>query len=139
MFYLAVVLEKGQIVDRGLDAQNEAEFVVQLDGDRPHRVFDSRPFNADVETVAHFAFELRVQLAPEESGDVVWLDRVNCRARQIFIDGLQIGLPAEDDVGGIFALVHAPVVSAGEVAIDRAAPPRELIQPGVNPFGFPSV
>jgi len=46
---------------------------------------------------------------------------MNRRARQIFVDRLQIRLPAEDDVGGIFALVHAPVVSAGEVAIDVSA------------------
>ena len=31
MFYLAVVLEKGRIVDRGLDPENEAELVVQLE------------------------------------------------------------------------------------------------------------
>jgi len=64
---------------------------------------------------------------------------MNRRARQVLIDRLQIRLLAEDDVGGVFALVHAPVVSGGEVAIDRAAPPRELVKPGVNPFGFPSV
>ena len=129
MFYLAVVLEKGQIVDRGLDPEYEAELVVQLDGYRPHGVFDPRSFDADVETVAHLAFELRAQLAPEESGDVVRLDGMNRCARQVFIDRLQIRLLAEDDVSGVFALVHAPVVSGGEVAIDRAAPPRELVEP----------
>jgi len=84
-------------------------------------VFDPRSFNADVETVAHFTFELRAELAPEERGDVVRLYCMNRRARQVFIDRLQIRLFAEDDVGGVFALVHAPVVSGGEVAIDRAA------------------
>ena len=62
MFYLAVVLEKGQIVDRRLDPKNEAELVVQLDRNRPHGVFDPRSFDADVETVSHLAFVLRAQL-----------------------------------------------------------------------------
>src|SRR3954452_3965144 len=121
MFYFAVVLEKGQIVDGGLDPENEAELVVELDRNRPHGVFDPRPFNADVETVAYLAFVLRVELAPEKRGDVIRFDGMNRSARQIFIDRLQIGLFTEDDVGGVFALVHAPVISAGEVLINWAA------------------
>jgi len=31
VFYLAVVLEKGEIVDRGFDPENKSELVVQLD------------------------------------------------------------------------------------------------------------
>ena len=91
------------------------------------------------ETVAYFAFELRAELAPEESGNVVRLQGMNRRARQIFIDRLQIRLFAEDDVGGVFALVHAPVVSGGEVPIDGAAAPGELVEPRVDSFCFPSV
>ena len=64
---------------------------------------------------------------------------MNRRARQVFIDRLQIRLPAEDDVSGVFALIHAPVISGGEVAIDPAAASRELIESGVDSFGFPSV
>ncbi|MGI8744387.1 MAG: hypothetical protein ACR2NN_17800 [Bryobacteraceae bacterium] len=63
---------------------------------------------------------------------------MNRRARQILVDGLQVRLLAEDNVGGIFALIHAPVVSACEIPIDRAAPPGELIQPCMYPFRFPS-
>ena len=91
MFYFAVVLEKGQIVDVGLDPENEAELVVELDRNRPYGVFDPRPFNADVETVAYLAFVLRVELAPEKRGDVIRFDGMNRSARQIFIDRLQIG------------------------------------------------
>src|SRR3954462_8019888 len=86
MFYFAVVLEKGQIVDGGLDPENEAELVVELDRNRPHGVFDPRPFNADVETVAYLAFVLRVELAPEKRGDVIRFDGMNRSARRIFID-----------------------------------------------------
>jgi hypothetical protein len=55
------------------------------------------------------------------------------------IDRLQVRLFAEDDVGGVFALVHAPVVSGGEVPINRATAPGELVEPRVDSFCFPSV
>jgi hypothetical protein len=35
LFYLAVVLEEGQVVDRGPDPQAETKFVVHLDGPAP--------------------------------------------------------------------------------------------------------
>src|SRR5580692_4985169 len=71
-------------------------------------------------------------LRPRKVAMVVRLDGMNRRARQVFIERLQIRLLAEDDVGGVFALVHAPVISGGEVAIDRAAAPRELAEPRVD-------
>ena len=91
--------------------KNEAELVVQLDGDRPHGVFDPRPFDADVETVAHFALELRAELAPEESGNVVRLDGMDRRARQVSIDSLQIRLLRNTMSVAYSHCVHAPVVS----------------------------
>jgi hypothetical protein len=48
MFYLTVVLEKGKIVDRGLDPEDEAELVVQLDRDRSPGMFDPRPSDTDI-------------------------------------------------------------------------------------------
>jgi len=72
-------------------------------------VFDPRAFDADVETVAHFPLVLGVQLAPQKCGDVVGLDRMNRCPGQVAIDGRHIRLPPEDDVGGIFALIHTPV------------------------------
>jgi hypothetical protein len=92
-----------------------------------------------LKTVTHFVFELQAELPPEESGNVVRLHGMNRRARQVLIDRLQIRLPAEDDVGGVLTLVHTPVVSGGEVPIDRAAAPGELVEPGMDSFGFPSV
>src|SRR5437763_15453264 len=114
MFYFAVVLEKGQIVDSGLDPENEAELVVELDRNRPHGVFDPRPFNAGVETVAYLAFVLRVELAPEKRGDVIRFDAMRRSAGHSLIERVQIGLSTNDDVGRVLALVHAPVLSACE-------------------------
>jgi hypothetical protein len=131
------VLKKGQIVDRGLDPKNEAELVVELDRYRPHRVFDPRSFDADVETVAHLAFVLCVQFAARESGYVVRLHGMDRRARQVLIDRLQIRLFAKDDVGSVFALVHTPVISGGEVFVNRAAQPGQIVQPLIGFVSLP--
>ena len=52
---------------------------------------------------------------------------MNRGACQIPVDGLQVCLFTEDDIGGVFALIHAPVVASGEIAIDRTAQPRQLV------------
>jgi hypothetical protein len=64
VFYLAVVLEKGQIVDCGLDPENEAELIVEFDRNRPHGMFDPRPFNADVEAITHSPSNCGLSLRP---------------------------------------------------------------------------
>jgi hypothetical protein len=66
VFYLAVVLEKGQIVDCSLDPENEPELVVQLDRNRPHGVFDSRSFDTYVETISHLAWYCVRSLRPRK-------------------------------------------------------------------------
>src|SRR4051812_10802802 len=134
MFYLAVVLEKGQIVDGGLDPQDEAELVVELQRHRPHRVFDPCSFDANVIAIAGFALKLGAKLAAQEGGDVVRLDGVNRRAGQGAINGRQVRLPFENDIGGIFALIHTPVIRYAEGSMDRAVGARKLIQFAVEPL-----
>jgi len=43
MFYLAVVLESGDVVGGGLDAQDEGEFVVNLDRGFAETMLDEVP------------------------------------------------------------------------------------------------
>src|SRR4051794_29097510 len=85
-------------------------------------MLDPRPFDANVETVPHFAFELGAEFAAEERCDVVGLDGVNSGARQVLVDSLQVRLFAENDIGGVLALVGAPVISRREIAINRTVP-----------------
>src|SRR3954449_12991912 len=127
MFYLAVVLEKAQIIDRGLDPQNEAELVVQLNRNWSHRMLDPRPLDANVETVPHFAFEPSAELAAEKRCDVVGLDGVNSGASQVLVDSLQVRLLAENDIGGVLALVCAPVISTRKGFVPS-------VQPSCSPF-----
>src|SRR5438270_1463976 len=97
------------------------------------------PFDANVETVPHFAFEPGAELAAEKRCDVVGLDGVNSGARQVIVDSLQVRLFAENDIGGVLALVCAPVISSREIAINRTVPTRELVQLSMHALGCPSV
>ncbi len=65
MFYLAVVLEKGYIVDCGLDAQDKAEFVVHLYRHWPHFMFDPGAANPGVQIIAHFILIVLMKLTAQ--------------------------------------------------------------------------
>jgi len=65
-----------------------------------------------------------------ETGPIVCLIRVpsmRTLKRAQKAPGLQIRLLAENDIGGVFAWIHAPVVASGEIATDRTAQPRPLV------------
>ena len=139
MFYLAVVLEKGQLVDRSLDPQKQPELVLEFPRYRAHGVLDPRALDADMEPVAHLPFGLRVELVSRKGGHVVRLDGVNRRPRQVVLDGRYVRLFAENDAGRVFAPVPAPVLLHAEGTEDRAIGLGALIQLAVHPFRFPTV
>lgn len=101
--------------------------------------FDPRAFHADIETVAHLALVLSAQLAAQERGDVVGFDGVDGRPRQVAIDGRQIRLPPENNVGSVLALIHAPVVSHTKIPMKRTKPACHSIQALVKPLDPQSV
>jgi hypothetical protein len=107
VFYLAVVLEEGDIHHRGLDPQDQPELVVHLDRHRPHGVLDARSLNARIEPVTHLILVVAVQFPAQESGDVVRFHRVDGGPRQPLIDGLQVALALKHDVGGELDLIQA--------------------------------
>ena len=55
MLHLAVLLEEGDIVDGGFDAQDQVEFIVQLDRNGSHLMFEATSQPALVEAVTHLA------------------------------------------------------------------------------------
>src|SRR3990172_5814836 len=119
MFYLAVVFEKGDVVDRGFDTKDERKLIVHFDRNRAHGVLDAGAFNADVEAVTHFVLIVAVELAAQERGDVVGLDGVNGGSGEIVVNGGQVGLPLEDHIGGVLGLVHTPIINDSEMLEDR--------------------
>ena len=64
---------------------------------------------------------------------------MNRGAGQVPVNGLQCRLFFEDDVGGVLALVHAPVVAVGEIAVDRTAQPCQFIQSLVDSLCLPAI
>src|SRR5580692_1818908 len=58
---------------------------------------------------------------------------------QILINGFQIGLPAEHDVGGVFGFVQAPVIRFLDLLENRAIPFGEFIELAMQKRRFPTV
>ena len=89
MFYLAVVFESGDVVGGGLDAQNEGEFVVDLDRRLAKAMLDAGAFDPGCEPTAYLLDELRGDLVAEEGGDLFGLDRQDGLPGKLFIEGLR--------------------------------------------------
>jgi len=139
MFYHPVVLEEGDVIDGGLDSENQAELIVHLDGNRTHAVFDPGSLDSCVEGISHLAFILIVKLSSEESCDVLGLDGVDGGAGQMPINGLEIFLVFEDDIGCILGLHDAPVITQIEAFDDRAESLRKKIELCVKQIDFEGI
>ena len=80
MFYLAVVLEGGDVVGGGLDAQDEAKFVVDLDRGFAEPMLDAGAPDAGGEPTADLLGELGRDFVAEEGSHVLALTvRMACR------------------------------------------------------------
>ena len=121
MFHLAVVLESGDVVCGGLDTQDEAEFVVDLDRELTETMLDAGALDPRRELAADFLGELGSDLVAEEGGDVFGFDGEDGLAGQLFIQGFQDGLRAEHQISGVLDLHETPVVGLGEDVEHRTA------------------
>jgi hypothetical protein len=83
-------------------------------------VLDSRSENAGIEVVSHVALVVAVELSAQKGGDVLRFHRVDGGANEQFVEGMQVGLPFEDDIGSVFGLHDAPVVGEAELPEDGA-------------------
>ena len=110
MFYLAVVLESGDVVGGGLDAQDEAEFVVDLDRGFAKTMLDAGALDPGCELTADLLGELGGALVAQEGGHVFGFDGQDGLPGKLFIDRFEDGLRAEHQIGGVFDLHEAPVV-----------------------------
>ena len=71
---LAVVLESGDVVGGGLQAQDEAEFVVHLDRGFAETMPDAGPLDPRCELTADLLGELSNDPVAEEGGNVFGFD-----------------------------------------------------------------
>jgi hypothetical protein len=86
VFYLSVVLEEGNVVGCGFDAQDQGEFVVHLDRHLTHVVLDASAFDACVKVVPNLVLIVTVQFASEEGGYVLRFDGMDGRSGQTAVD-----------------------------------------------------
>jgi len=77
---------------------------------------DPGALNARGAIVAEFAFEVAVELMTEEHGFIAGLDDMDRGAHDGIVERLEMGLLAEDHIGGVFHLHEAPVIAGAELA-----------------------
>jgi hypothetical protein len=130
MVHLAILPKKGGIIDRSLDAQDEAEFVIHFQRDWPHLVFDTRPpLTHLIQAITHLALVVAMQLASPKGGDVGRFDGVNEGFQEMWVKGLLRRL--EDHIGGKFSLPNRPAIGQVQGFDHRAVPLRQLRQLGL--------
>ena len=121
VFHLAVVLEEGNIVGRGLDAQHTTEFVVHLDRVLAHAMLDAGAFDARGQAAIQFLRQLRRHPLAQKAHHLLGLDRENRLARNCVVERLHRRLGAEGQIRRALDLHQAPVIGLTEDVKHRAA------------------
>ena len=91
MFHLAVVLESGDVVGGGFDAQDESEFVVDLDRGFAEAMLDAGALDPRRELAADLLGELGSDPVAEEGGNVFGFDGQDGLPGKLFIEGFEDG------------------------------------------------
>src|ERR1700737_2617864 len=110
MFHLAVVLESGDVVGGGLQAQDEAEFVIDLDRGFAETMPDAGPLDPRCELTADLLGELGSDPVAEEGGDVFGFDSENGLPGKLLIVGFEDGWRTEHQIRGVLGLHETPMV-----------------------------
>ncbi len=121
MFYRAVVLESGDVVGGGLQAQDEADFVVDLDRGFAETMLDAGPFDPGSELATDLLGELGGDLVAEEGGDMFGFDGEDGLPGELFVEGFEEGWRAEHQISGVLYLHETPVVGLAEDVEHRTA------------------
>src|SRR5215469_14787878 len=121
MFYLAVVLERGDVVGGGLDAQDESEFVVDLDRGLAKAMLDAGALDPGGELTADLLGELGGDFVAKEGRHLLGFDGQDGLPGKLFIEGFEDGLRAKHQISGVLDLHETPVVRLGEDVEHRTA------------------
>lgn len=115
MFHPAVVFKKGNVIDGCFDAQHKAVLIVHFNCHHPHVMLNACSLDTCVEVVAHLILIIAVKFSSQKGGDVVGFDGMYGRPDQFVIDGSEIVLTLENNVGGVFDLHDTPMVAILEI------------------------
>jgi hypothetical protein len=139
MFHLPVVFEKTDVIDGGLDAQQDPQFVIHLNRDPTHMMFNASPFNSSVEIIADLSLIGPVKLSPQKRCHLLGFDSVDRRTDDRFVQRMQIALILEDDIGRKLYLHQRPMVTRWKMPDHRTERFRHLIQPPMEDFHLETV
>ena len=128
VYHLTVVFEKGDIVDRCLNAKGNALLVIHFNSGPSHMVFDACTLDTGLEVIAEFVQVSFGDFAAKEGSNMVRFDGMDGSTYQFLVDGSKVFLPLEDDIGGVFSLHDAPVIARGKVTQDGAILSNDLIK-----------
>jgi len=128
VFYLPVVFEKTDIVDRCLNAQNDPQLVIHFDRNRPHMMFNSSPFDSSVKIIADLSLIGPVKLPPQEGCYLLGFDGVDRGTGHRFIERTEVPLVFENHVGSKLDLHQGPMISRGKMPDHRTEHSCDAIQ-----------
>jgi hypothetical protein len=97
-------------------------------------VADAGGFDSGGEVVPDLVGGAGTNDAAEEGGDILGLDGVDGGPNEGLVEGLEVLLALEDDVGGVLGLVDAPVDPGGEVAQHGAEAPSQPVEAAMELF-----
>lgn len=134
VFHPSVVLEKTDIVDGRLDAQDHRQFVIHLNGDGSHVVLDSSPFDTGMKVISYLSLISTTELTSQKRGYLLGLHGVDCRPGHGFVEGTQIALRPKDHIRGKLYLHQRPMVTRWEMPDHGTEGFCDLIQPTMELF-----
>src|SRR5512141_3203391 len=115
MMHLAVMLEKRNLVDCGLNAQDKTELIVHFDREWSHLMLDARAQPTLIEAITHLALVVAIEFATQKSGNICGFDRLSKGFQEMWVEGLQSLAVFEDQVGSVLGLHDAPVITQVQV------------------------
>ena len=113
-----------------------ANLFIQFDTRWSHVVADACTLDTGAKIVAELILVGRGELSAEEGGDLIGFDRVNGGVHDGLIQGLEIALAVEEDVGGIFDLHEAPVIVCAEMMHNGTKAFNPAIETSMKLFGL---
>src|SRR5438477_10111929 len=119
MFHLAVVLESGDVVGGGLQAQHEAEFVIDLDRGFAETMPDAGPLDPRCELTADLLGELGSDAVAAEGGGGCGVDSEAGLPGKLVTGGREGGRRAEQQVRGVVDLHETAMVGPSELVRAR--------------------
>lgn len=139
MFHLPVVFEKTDVIEGCLNAQKDPQFVIHLNRNRTHMMFNASPFHSGMEIIADLSLIGPVKFSSQEGRHLLGFDSVNGRTDDRFVEGMQIALVFENDIGRKFYLHQRPMVTRWKMPDHRTERLRDLIQPSMEGFHLEAI